>query len=403
MTRRGITSAVAVSAVLLAGVITGCGSSDPATTATSGSGGPSQAQPASAGAERIDSAVQDVLSNYPSTPICNPGGLPIEDEETCQHFWNYMLAWQPLTDAEGGPTLAGAGAGSMIYGGFEGLFPDAGGGRSSHWWGPDICGGNPRGNTTHCKGARPGLLFGKRALVETEDNGDAVKSRVTWALAPGDVTFGNEYFLAYNNGGAGGDQYAFCSTRSGHTSGQWVSCSRTSDDGAQINTAQPAGNNEDYASYGWVLEDYPILIGIRNGISGSTFVVNARPSTAGVAFSTNASTPGITTGNASLKGSSAASSPGLWLAGFRTRTGNGVVSVTGKLMADKPENAGYNGASVVLKADFSQASGETAGARSCKVLAHAALGDQAKCSIVEWVPGGRSAPGVFRVEIQTGS
>jgi hypothetical protein len=402
---------IALALVTGSPLLAGCGGSSGTSSSTAASGGPAQATSTTAEAsERVLPQAQAVINDYPSTPPCAPGGISWKDEEICQHFWNHMLAWQPLADAARGPTMAGAGRGSMIYEGYENLIS------APHWWGPDICGGNPKENANHCKGTQPGLVFGNSgALVESFDDGTEVKARVAWALRPGDVAFGNEYFMAYNNGGDGGSQHAFCSARSGSASGEWVSCSRVSEDGAQISTELPhdVSSSADYASYGWVLENYPVLVGIHNGIPNSKLVVNSAPTPVGVRFSPQASSPGITKGNASIAGSSDTSSPALWLAGYRTRTSDGSVTITGKLVADDPKEAGYSGALATVVVEFAQRDKEQKKSvdgrevverkpvdPTCTVQTPTSVGDKAKCVVVEWIPGGRSEPGVLRVEIQ---
>jgi len=406
-----IASIVALSAAACLGVI-GCGGSDdPAATTASGG------QPSAASQQRMTDEAFQVVSSTPVVPVCNPGSLPNEDEETCNHFWNHMLAWKPITDATAGPMLEGAPssstAGAMVYGGFEALEG------SSHWWGPnglDGCTGNIKQNADYCKGVAPGLEFGKKTLIEAYDDGSAVKTRITWNLTAGDVRFGNEFFMAYNDGGAGETQYAFCSLRSGSNSGQWVSCSRSGDgDGAQINTDQPAGNDEDYASFGWVVENYPVLVSINNTLPDSRFQMESAGGT-GVAFSTKGSTAG-----ALVSGSKGATLDGaidsqasMWVAGFRKRTGDGLVALKGRLSGTSTtaKDSAFNGAPVAISVEFAQREKTTKTAAgteskpvppSCKVSNTNRGGDTAKCSVIEFIPGGVSTPGILQVAIQPGS
>lgn len=402
MRRLALLALVTVSGAAL---MAGCGgSSDVATTSGQSSGG----GPASAGG-RITNAARDVVESSPSVPVCNPGGLPNEDEETCQHFWNHMLQWQaldPQTEAQSGPKLVGAASGSMLYRGFEALEG------ASHWWGPNFCGGNPK-QSDNCTSNTAGLPFGDHTLVETFDDGSAVKSRVTWQLKPGDVNFGNEYFTAYNDGGSGGTQWAFCGPRSGNPSGQWVSCSHSSDDGATINCNQPQGNDEDYCSYGWVVEDYPVLVGLSSTLPGSTFTMTAEPSLTGVKLSAVGSSKDAVSGKATLVGGQSAA---LWLAGYRQRAGTGdfgSISLQGKLKDTTKSSAGFDDATVTLTVRFlkpatggtatTSGSREVISAPKCTVTANVGAGDQAKCEITQFVPGGPSSPGIVTAVIQRGS
>lgn len=407
---------IASAATLLAAgclVIAGCGGSDAPVT-TNADGG----EPSTASQQRMTSEAFDVVSSSPNVPVCNPGGLPDEDEETCNFFWNYLLAWDPLTDNTKGPLLGGAPSstttGAMVYGGFEALEG------SSHWWGPNDlegCTGSISRNASYCKGVKPGLAFGKRTLIEAYDDGSAVKTRITWDLSAGDVKFGNEYFMAYNDGGSGGTQFAFCSTRSGAASGQWVSCSRAGDDsdGAQINADQPADNNEDYASFGWVVENYPILIGINNTLPNSEFQLEQVEGT-GVAYSATGSSPDALAGGkggAKLVGD-ANSQASLWVAGFRKRTGDGRASLTGRLSGttEAARKSAFNGAPVTISVEFAQREKAVKTANgtemrpvppTCRVNNTNKPGDNARCSIVQFTPGRASSPGVLLVAIQSGS
>jgi len=409
---RTLTAIAAVTASIAVAIgLAGCGSSgSPQATTAADGGSPSSV----ANSGRITQAAQDMLADNPSTPTCNPGGLPNEDEETCQHFWNYLLRWKPATDPARGPLLDVAGAGSMTYVGFEGLLDD------EHWWGPnglqkknadtgavEAC--NSDRDANRCTGAY--LDSGKTTNIETLDNGSETKSRVTWALSAGDVDFGREHFMAYNNGGAGGEQYAFCGPRSEAAgSGEWVSCSRTSPDGADINTRQPSGNDEDYASYGWVVEDYPVLVGITNKIAGSALKFDQVPVGDGVEFSATASTAGVATGRGEVVGNSGGSgSANAWLAGFRTRTGDGRVVLTGRLRATDSEDPGWNGGLVNITVEFGQRSttkvedGKTVVVPppkpTCTVRQQTG-GAQATCTTSQFVAGERSTPGVLIATLQ---
>ena len=387
-------------------LLAGCGgSADMQSSSGSTGGGPASAS-TTAGPRVADEAAK-IIGSSPDVPVCNPGSLPNEDEETCAHFWNHLLAWQPLdaaTQAASGPTMAGAGKGSMKYEGFQALEG------ASHWWGPNFCGGNPK-SPTNCVANAAGLPFGQQTLVETYDDGSAVKSRVIWSLNPGDVSFGKEFFTAYNDGGMGGTQYAFCSTRGGTPSGQWVSCSPSSDDGATINCNQPADNNEDYCSFGWVVEDYPVLVGVSNALPDSRFRMSKPPSLQGVMLTAQGSSKGVVAGNASVASKPTGAAPALWFAGYRQRAGAddfGSITIQGTLEStttkggttSTPVETGFEGATVTVSVRFIK------GAKTeptCKVSAGVAAGDQAKCDITEFSPGGVSTPGILTVVIQRGS
>ena len=412
---RPIAIASAVAALACVALV-GCGGSDaPSTTAGEAGGGPASTQ------QRITSDARKVINSNPQLPVCNPGGLDDEDEETCQHFWNHLLAWKTLTDPVQGPVLEGApsssASGSMIYAGFTGQLDD------EHWYGPNLpegCAGtgSVKQNASYCKGKAPGLQFGKTTNIETYDNGSETKSTIAWDLSAGDVDFGTEYFMAYNDGGAGGTQYAFCGQRSGTGGGggQWVSCSRAGDDGdgAKINPNQPAGNDEDYASFGWVVEDYPILIGVQNRMPRAVLTLGRPKSDAGSAavFSETGSTAGVITGKASLQGA-VTSRQALWIAGYRSRVGDSTVSVVGDLKASDSSGSGeaFDGAKISIKVDFAQrpsGTGTSSAAQApvaptCEVTSQATAGDNAKCEIIEFVKGGVSAPGVLRTVIYSGS
>jgi len=217
------------------------------------------------------------------------------------------------------------------------------------------------------------------------------------------VSFGREYFYASNDGGKGGNQSAFCAGRSGKGgSGEWVSCSNANAerDGAVINTDQPPGNDEDYASFGWVIEDYPVLVGIGNQLAGSKLEIDQFPTGDNVQFSKRASSAGMLAGTASIEGTAGAKGlPQLWLAGYRTRTGEGAVSIAGTLRPAKDDFAdnAWNGAEVTITAKFAK------DVRTCEVRNTGKAGDQAKCDIREFTAGSPSRPGVLLVTIQRGS
>ena len=236
---------------------------------------------------------------------------------------------------------------------------------------------------------------------------------MTWQLKPGDVNFGNEYFTAYNDGGSGGTQWAFFGPRSGNPSGQWVSCSQSSDDGATINCDQPQGNNEDYCSYGWVVEDYPVLVGLSSTLPGSTFTMTGEPSLTGVKLSAAGSSKDAVSGKATLVGGQTAA---LWLAGYRQRAGTGdfgSISLQGQLKDTTKSAAGFDDATVTLTVRFlkpttggtstTSGSREATSAPKCTVTANVGAGDQAKCEITQFVPGGPSSPGIVTAVIQRGS
>ena len=420
---RPIAIASAVAALACVALV-GCGGSDaPSTTAGEAGGGPASTQ------QRITSDARKVINSNPQLPVCNPGGLDDEDEETCQHFWNHLLAWKTLTDPVQGPVLEGApsssASGSMIYAGFTGQLDD------EHWYGPNLpegCAGtgSVKQNASYCKGKAPGLQFGKTTNIETYDNGSETKSTIAWDLSAGDVDFGTEYFMAYNDGGAGGTQYAFCGQRSGTGGGggQWVSCSRESADGAKINPDQPAGNDEDYASFGWVVEDYPILIGVQNRMPGTTLLLDAPSIEGGVAFSAAGSTKGALDGTASIKGAQN-TDESLWIAGFRKRTGDGKVvltgtfestgggtttgtetSTTGTTTSRTVVNDAINGASLSVEVEFAQrpkGSAKAPVAPTCKVKTNNSGGATASCQVVGFGAGGVSSPGELNVVIQQSS
>lgn len=393
MIRPRTTIAVALAGLAAAAVLAGCGGSDTPAATTAADGG----SPASSAQNRMTAAAFTVVSNYPRTPICNPGGLPNEDEETCAHFWNHMLQWTSF-NSKTGPTLDGVGNGSMIYKGFTGLQDD------THWWGPsDLqnCTGNIKQNPNYCVDVQPGLLFGKKTNIETYDNGSETESEVTWKLQSGDVNFGEQTFRARNNGGAGGSQGSSCRP------GQWISCSK---DGGQavVENQQPEGNDEDYASFGWVIETYPILVRIENKLPGAQ-LVEARAAGQQVAFSRNQSSPSlIDTSTDGAKLADAESS--LWAAGFRTREGDGLVSVTGRLegTGEAGKSNSYHNAPFSLSVEFAQKEKGTGTTKqpvapSCKVQNTNVGGDSAKCLIKEFLPGGRSEAGVLQVSIVSGS
>jgi len=405
MTMRPRKMLLAMLAVPMVVGVAACGSSDaPQATSAAGGGSPSSATAADG---RLTAAARKVITNYPSTPVCNPGGLPDEDEETCQHFWNHMLQWTAITDATRGPVLDGAGAGSMIYEDYEALFNDR------HWWGPNNLKKKDAatGKVSQCDSSKEKescygayLEFGAATNIETYDTGNEVKSRVTWKLTAGDVAFGREYFTASNDGGKDGIQWAFCGPRSEKGgSGEWVSCSRANaeGDGATINTDQPAGNDEDYASFGWVIEDYPVLVGIANQLADSRLDIEQPPTPGrGVALSRTGSSTGMVDGGAKLAGSaSAVDQPLLWLAGFRSRTGEGAISIEGRLApaTDTAKDNAWSGAEVTVTVKF------TKDVKTCEVKNTDKGGDQAKCEIRQFTPGGRSTPGVLLVYIQRGS
>ena len=356
--------AVVCATGLAALAVAGCGGSDapPATTAASG-GGPASAGsgPATAGdgSAQDGSARTDYMSDEtyiavrdtPALPICNPGGLPNEDEETCQWFWNRLLTWAPVTGAPSRPTLVPA-TNSMIYEGFTGEQGD------THWFGPELTNcdgtGSIKGNPDYCKGRTPGLEFDKSTNIETYDNGPTTQSTIAWRLSAGDVSFGTEYFTAHNDGGPGGTQWAFCGARSskGNTDA-WVSCSRANAerDGAMVNTTQPPGNDEDYASFGWVVANYPVLVQVQDLVPKTTMTLAGPTAGADVQFSAAGSSPGATQGTASVQGGRQRGNPRnlIWLAGYRTRTGDGTVGISVGLTSATPA---FNGTTAEVSVGF---------------------------------------------------
>ena len=415
MRRWGQVTAVGLTALAVIAVA-GCGGADEATTttpATTSAGGPSSV--GSAAQARMTKEAYDVVNTRPGVPICDPGGLSEaqQDEETCQWFWNHLLQWAPLANAESGPILT-ASTDSMIYEGFSGELSD------THYWGPDLpkgCEGtgDRKRNATYCKGRTPGLEFGKSTNIETYDNGSETRSTVAWKLSAGDVPFGIEYFTAYNNGGDGGDQWAFCGSRSSRKSGDgWVSCSRANaeNDGATINTQQPQRGNYDFASFGWVVEDFPILVGVTNRIPSTTITLDRPDQGADVRFSETGSSPGALTGSAKLAGDRR-NRASIWVAGFRKRVGDGKVDLSFTISVTKPpvttttpdppattpalesDLGGLNGASLEISVEFAQV-GKTDGKPvppTCQVKQAVGTG-AAKCEL-SFFPGGVSSVGVL--------
>ncbi len=391
---RSLSVASLLAVIAIAGA--GCGGSGGTATTASSSGG---GGPASAPAGRIEPAARAVVDVTPATPVCDPGGLgpANRDEETCQWFWNHLLAWKQLgttdADLEAGPTLEGAPSGtdfgSMIYKGFTGELGD------EHYWGPDLpegCEGNKRKNPSYCVDKSPGLRFGKSTNIETIDRGTATQSTVEWKFTAGDVALGNERFTAYNDGGPGGTQWAFC------RGSEWVSCSRAnaSNDGADINTTQPE-DEEDYASYGWVIEAFPVLIRVRNRMPDS--VLTLKPPLAGtLAYSAKGSSPKVLEEGASMAGS-AENTKWVWLAGFRKRAGSAQATLEAMLEATgSSQGEAYDGATVKITVDFKPGGQKP----SCVVVGPEVTGDNAKCETT-MIAGGVSSPGVLSVTILRGS
>ena len=329
-----ILASIVVLAAVAVVALAGCGASDtPATSAAAG--GPSSAgSPAQA---RMTKEAYDVVNTTPGVPICDPGGLSEadQDEETCQWFWNRLLTWAPVTGAPSRPTLVPA-TNSMIYEGFTGEQGD------THWFGPELTNcdgtGSIKGNPDYCKGRTPGLEFDKSTNIETYDNGPTTQSTIAWRLSAGDVSFGTEYFTAHNDVGPGGTQWAFCGARSskGNTDA-WVSCSRANAerDGAMVNTTQPPGNDEDYASFGWVVANYPVLVQVQDLVPKTTMTLARPAADADVQLSAAGSSPGATQGTASVQGGRQRGNL-LWLAGYRKRTGDGTVGVSVGLTSATP-------------------------------------------------------------------
>lgn len=399
MRRWGQVTAVGLTALAVIAVA-GCGGADEATTttpATTSAGGPSSV--GSAAQARMTKEAYDVVNTRPGVPICDPGGLSEaqQDEETCQWFWNHLLAWKQLgttdADLEAGPTLEGAPSGtdfgSMIYKGFTGELGD------EHYWGPDLpegCEGNKRKNPSYCVDKSPGLRFGKSTNIETIDRGTATQSTVEWKFTAGDVALGNERFTAYNDGGPGGEQWAFC------RGSEWVSCSRAnaSNDGADINTTQPE-DEEDYASYGWVIEAFPVLIRVRNRMPDSVLTLKA-PLAGTLAYSAKGSSPKVLEEGASMAGS-ADNNKWVWLAGFRKRAGSAQSTLEAILEATgSSQGEAYDGATVKITADFKPGGQKP----SCVVVGPEVTGDNAKCETT-LIAGGVSSPGVLSVTILRGS
>ena len=414
--------ATALAAAVVAGAIAvaGCGGSDApvASTAAGGSGGGPASAPAASG--RIASDAQKVIESNPQPKACAPGGLPADTgQATCQFFWNHMLMWQKGPDAATGPVLVGAGPNSMEYLGYR---------RESTaepWWGPNLptgCEGTGsiERNGNYCAWGKPGLEFGKSTLIEARSTGPEAKSVVSWYLEPGGVRLGPLDFMASSSGGQGGTQYAFCGRRAGTDRqdwSEWVSCSRANPehDGAIINAAKASPDARPAASFGWVLETYPVLVRVTNLLTDTALVTPRAGAGPGVTYSPTASMWGPNPGRVHrLDGPRAAaggSGPSgaeasWWVAGYRKRTGEGAtVSVLGQLVVVRASGvAPSRGLQFLYRADLTQLA-KTAGSQPQPV---GCLGNgrspsaRGRC-LVRFSPGGPSAPAVVEVTLVPGA
>lgn len=418
--------ATALTAAVLAGAmaiaVAGCGGSDApvVSTAAGGSGGGPTSVSATSG--RIAPDAQKVIDSTPQPPACAPGGLPADTAQaTCQVFWNHILMWHRGPDVATGPVLVGADPGSMEYLGYRGS------GSAQPWWGPNLptgCEGTGsiERNGNYCGYRKPGLEFGKSTLIEARSTAPEAKSTVTWYFEPGGTRLGSVDFMASSTGGEGGTQYAFCGERAAARDNpslhDWVSCSRANPehDGAIINAQKASPDARPAASFGWVIESYPVLVRVTNQVPDTALVRPRTGRSDGVRYS-NAATmwganprpvhrldgPRATAGGQGPSGAEAS----WWLAGYRTRTGTGAtVSVMGRLVAVPPSGrvprVGRSrsiGRPFTYSADLTDLAKAGGAPRTVECVGSGRTPRTGGRCLVRFSPGGASVPAVVEVTL----
>lgn len=437
--RLALPLAVGVSAAAVFG-LAGCGgSTDAADTASV----TREAAGVGSASGMFDPGIEDALATAPGVPPCRPdtnlgsasrsrgseeGGYnddwtntSPDDEEICGHFYNYMVTWSKkpaASDAQGvkdfaaqGPTL-GKGATQWVSANplqaVGGAWMD---GNGQWMWGPRC--NNPKEPKSadgydyrYCNQEAYGWGFGENVEMSYWDQNFTSNAAFAYLQQKaGDVSFGVLYFRMYNNGGENDGHPGNCDDAKSNAK-TWLSCAAM-DQGKVTDTTENANDpSYDRLAYGFYVQNYPVAIRVANDLPESR--LDIRSVNTGTA---RASAQSSTLGNGTSL-TAGATPDALWWAGYRARLGS-TITITGKLVstATPPAQENWVNQTVTITAKFPAPpnpepkdktvteEGNSSNGATCKINASQTSGEQAQCSVTNFVNGSPSNPGIADIVI----